>query len=480
MKLSAGDMDSLNAAGVTIEQSDGLGGWVPLGEGDTVSNRSYRATASGGVTFYDTKPTGAGSDVPSLYWKVPDGLGGFMFYPSSYSYAQDNTELHFSVPTLPSNAQMNVDTKTPVTELKLTSDDVSRLDALGVTLERSDGLGGWVPVNLGEVVGNRNLRATVSEGSFYETNPTGSALNVPSIYWEHNDGLGVQFYPQNYTFKDGNATVEFYLPSLDSTATMFVYIELGGELEPLLNSYLLNVEQLRVVNRKRYVVDDQNRTYDHGQTIVNLMTLPIDPEALDVVEGSQVMLGSYPITDGGSPLTVPEITSNAIALDLGTIVVDELRGDAFDYMGAKAVLSLPFLEPFEIDVEHATAGVEVELVVTLGSGMVQAFVRSGGEIVASSTGEAGTSVPLSGDFGSVSLASSYKYSGFNQVYGATLAYHRMLPTTSSELLPIVSEVGTLSGVSGLVEVQEINLSNVRLSSDRDELLRVLRQGVVIK
>ena len=264
---------------------------------------------------------------------------------------------------------------------------------------------------------------------------------------------------------------------------------------------------------------------DPMNAIVSLHALPVSPE----VDGStEIWIGNF-----GTGLTSPEVTSQYVAIDCGTLDIEEYWGSALDYSPyTRAEIYLPFCGVKDIAIEDImNSTIHVMYHVDVLTGDCIAFVKCGLSVLYHFKGNCKMQIPLmsrstdamqtaiAGIGGIVGAAGAVATGGSSLLVAGTaisaasnVVSSKVRTNKGSELageaslmddfIPYIiihrpvqslakdynkfkgypsNITATLSSLTGYTEVEHIHLQNIPNATDAEmnEIKSLLQQGVII-
>lgn len=251
------------------------------------------------------------------------------------------------------------------------------------------------------------------------------------------------------------------------------------------NVYSIDNEILKEVNSVRIETTIDGQIFDYGQYILSVLKLPFDISG-DLLGGKDnIILGGKDTSVLADTLIEDHITYN-----LGVISVPVVNDNALDYVNTIANLHLPFSPPIEIDLEYVIGcelSIEYVLDVYQGSVVINVIsTKTDGDNpfslnISSTNVDIGVSVPFmsANDFGSITN-DNYISGSDNGVRVAFIELVKDVLILENGFFtsPVVDE-SVLLGNTGYVEVEHINLKSNASKSEKDMLVSLLKQGVII-
>ena len=249
------------------------------------------------------------------------------------------------------------------------------------------------------------------------------------------------------------------------------------------NIYLVTPETMAEINKKRFILDStggKNQTIeikDYGQYILGLIDLPFAIDPSYILESENVILGNKQIS-----VQTPKINSDIIRVDLGKIVVDGEFNNSLDYVGVTALLHLPRLSPINIGLEYVIGceiGITYDIDVYDGTATINISSSKVGDIITQKV-NMGFNVPYINEVSTGIENSSISVGGDN---GVTRPFIELVKTelilpTGFYTIPVIDE-GNLTGKTGYIEVDNINLNTTATAIERELIINTLKSGVII-
>lgn len=250
------------------------------------------------------------------------------------------------------------------------------------------------------------------------------------------------------------------------------------------NIYLVTPETMAEINKKRFILEasgGENQTIeikDYGQYILGLIDLPFAIDPSYILESENVILGNKQIS-----VQTPKINSDIIRVDLGKIVVDGEFNNSLDYVGVTALLHLPRLSPINIGLEYVIGceiGITYYIDVYDGTATINISSSKVGDVIITQKVNMGFNVPYINEVSSGVENSSISVGGDN---GVTRPFIELVKTelilpTGFYTIPVIDE-GNLTGKTGYIEVDNINLNTTATAIERELIINTLKSGVII-
>lgn len=250
------------------------------------------------------------------------------------------------------------------------------------------------------------------------------------------------------------------------------------------NIYLVTPETMAEINKKRFIFElsgGEQATIeikDYGQYILGLIDLPFDIDPSYILESENVILGNKQIS-----VQTPKINSDIIRVDLGKIVVDGEFNNSLDYVGVTALLHLPRLSPINIGLEYVIGceiGITYYIDVYDGTATINISSSKVGDVIITQKVNMGFNVPYINEVSAGVENSSIRVGGDNGVTRPfiVLVKTELILPTGFYTIPVIDE-GNLTGKTGYIEVDNINLNTTATAIERELIINTLKSGVII-
>lgn len=250
------------------------------------------------------------------------------------------------------------------------------------------------------------------------------------------------------------------------------------------NIYLVTPETMAEINKKRFILEasgGENQTIeikDYGQYILGLIDLPFAIDPNYILESENVILGNKQIS-----VQTPKINSDIIRVDLGKIVVDGEFNNSLDYVGVTALLHLPRVSPINIGLEYVIGceiGITYDIDVYDGTATINISSSKVDAVIITQKVNMGFNVPYINEVSTGIENSSIRVGGDN---GVTRPFIELVKTelilpTGFYTIPVIDE-GNLTGKTGYIEVDNINLNTTATAIERELIINTLKSGVII-
>lgn len=362
-------------------------------------------------------------------------------------------------------------TGAPIATYEFRQIDIDDLVANNLTLEISG-----VPVAATDTVSDGDTMVLVAATDFTIVSAefkTGSSFNPVPVAFTVNDPPETA----SLIFGTWNPTPS----SSESVFTNLVTEQATPDVLASNNVYLIDNDILNDVNLNRFVGTVENQT-DLGKFILGVISLPFELDPTLVLSSVPIRLGTETIG-----VNAPEVSTDKVLVNLGSISVASTENNLRDYQNRNFELYLPYSDKVLIDPSHVvdeTLTIEYEIDLYSGEASIRVFSSAiGGEPIYNSRVNMGVNVPyLSNTFGYGGSADNFSVptTGDNTILTPFLVI-----TKNDEVLPNgfftvpILDEGSLSGRTGFVRVEEINLATRASSNEMEQIKAELSRGVII-
>ena len=218
-----------------------------------------------------------------------------------------------------------------------------------------------------------------------------------------------------------------------------------------------------------------NEIFNYSVYIVNLLSIGFELPSQAIAGNSNIMLGSL---DTG--INTPLFNNDSVTVDLGNIDVPS-SSSSLDYLSNKFELFLPFVEsPIEIEPGLCVGKtIRVEYIIDIYTGGLTINLYNGdAKPFVSSKATIGRNIPtkLIGE-------TNYSIVGTNGVINNVLtAYirHTKPELVESQFYNLVTKNGSIGLYKGYIEVDNIELQGKALLDEKQQIVSLLRNGVIVK
>lgn len=368
----------------------------------------------------------------------------------------------------------------------LSETDFNQLNSSGVTLSKA---GYVLEIGDGFQLGD-DILATAEVGrKFYIDGDGNPSLSILSTTGRPN------YY---FTLSEDKQTASFLVPAFAARPEYWTLSsateQSGSNVVGTNKVYLLTDDLLKTFTASRYKTltkwvqtgeqptegEQQTEIYDYGEYVLNLISMPftVPPEIIGLDEG--IMLANY-----NTGVAAPKINSDNIVINLGVISVPTDKNNLLDYSNTVAMLHLPRINPFAIDLEYVlghTLNIQYVVDVYTGKATVNVFSDAINAAILTKSVDIGVNIPYATSLEAPMLSnSSIEVGGDN---GVKTAFIELIKNNSALAdgfySAVVTEDATIGNNKGYIVVDNIDLNVIATSSEKDSIITQLMNGVIIK
>ena len=306
-----------------------------------------------------------------------------------------------------------------------------------------------------------------------------------SVKFENYDPVTGNFdswhFPLNESLTVAESTYAEQVPESSAVTLEIVTVLAPSDTDsPINNVYVVEETDIEQVNIERFTTQGEE-TVDYGVYILSLLRLPFEVDAGLIAGVNSVKLGDRTLS-----VSVPQVITDKITVDLGEISIPEIEMNSLDYTNVQTILHLPFMGSVNVDhrqVIGETIGIEYVINVYDGSATFNlTSSKVDGEVFHSSNFEMGISIPYKTEGQGQQLHNNANRPiGDNHIrtpFIEVVRNNAVLPY-GFFTVPIVDE-GQLSGETGFVTVDNVELEVEALSIEKELIINKLSSGVIIK
>ena len=221
---------------------------------------------------------------------------------------------------------------------------------------------------------------------------------------------------------------------------------------------------------------------DYGSFITKLYQLPVFiSNSIISSEKVNVKFGSFK-----SSVRTNYLTVNVLEIDLGTIIVDPIYNNVFDYRDTSCILHIPYADPIKIDVNYVMgAEIKVSMVVDLYTGYTTLNVVSSkvdGVLIRQKVNFTREIPYVKSDLHFATDRSTGNYN----VMGSTKTYieiQRGKPIYNDDVVEFGKPCNVIDRIgshTGYLEVSKVLLNTTATNVEQNELKRILASGIYIE
>lgn len=374
-------------------------------------------------------------------------------------------------------SEFNLEIEQVITEpyYILTADDIDRLNDNNTKLYRND-----IQLLEGdEIYSNDVIVAKTNEG--YEFNLNQSL--EPEIYFSGQNLNTGDFYYYRFSLNEDKNTGTLLInddwEELSSKQGFFAYTSQLDDVSGSNYVYLVDADKLSEVNAQRFVLDYWGGSYDYGQFILGVVQLPFTIPDDYIQEPHDIYLA-----DRNTGVKATKISNDLIKVDLGSIEVPLIHDNLLDFANTTALLHLPRVPPVNIGLEYIIGEtINIEYLVSLYDGLTTVNVTSSktGESISTISVDLGFNIPFANVPRQTLDNSNITIGGDNGVTIAFIEIVRNESILSDGVFTVpVADEKTLFNETGYIEVNNIELEGRIKLSNRQKIINLLTNGVIIK
>ena len=444
-------------------------------------------TWSGGVAPYNVVVVAPDGSM------VHDNVTGLSTGSYSLKTASEDKTGNYSItvtdsssPALTLTSSINVEAVPVVAYYNIKQIDLDNAAAAHAVLKV-----GNIPAVLGTPVAIGDVITAVAD-SGYEfsmiTNPAIPSAQIASVYFVETSKYGNKY--TSFTLSSDKKTCTF---KMVENSGGFVYsqikvnsIQLTPDVTGTNNIYKINKDILAQVNRKRFkIVSDGGTTtnetvFDYGQFILSVLELPFSIPEKYILNDENIILANLDTT-----VRAPALSSDMIKIDMGSITVNPVNNNLLDYINTVAILRLPRVDSIAIELEYVigkTLNIEYLIDCYTGRATVNVISSETGDTIVSKQVDIGVSVPYINIHNDAQLSNdNVEVGGDNGIYTPFIELVKtdtLLPE-GMFTIPVIDEA-ILNTATGFIQVENVELKTGALRNEKEMLINILNNGVIIK
>ena len=243
--------------------------------------------------------------------------------------------------------------------------------------------------------------------------------------------------------------------------------------------YLIDAVKLQTINKERFVLNSSQTPFDYGQFIISLIELPFKLPDNYVTSEDLIKLGKLKTS-----VSAPSISSDKVTFALGTIVIPPPE-TGLDITLSTAKLYIPRTPAIELDVTEImgqTLTISLEMDLYSGKGDYLVISTKSNLPIIMQPVDFSMKIPYGAvGNGSITISNpSMAIGGDNGLLSAyvEISKHGVMRPDNYLAAP-VEDFGILSGKTGFIKVEEIELQTSATYSERQQILSILGEGVII-
>lgn len=246
---------------------------------------------------------------------------------------------------------------------------------------------------------------------------------------------------------------------------------------PFNRLHLMDKKALEDFSKVRLIETDSegSEIRNYSSYIVNMLQLGFKLPDEYIAGESNVKLDTL-----NTGILTPIYNDDDIVIDLGSVIVPA-AASSVDYFNSKFEMFLPFIEsPIDLLPDLVIGKtVKAEYVLDLYSGDLTINLYNGSETpFSSTTSTIGRNVPVK-----ISTDTTYSMVGTSGVLnGVMTAYirHTRPELAEGQFYNLVTKQGPIGAYKGYLEVDSIELGVRALSDEKQQIISILKSGVIVK
>ena len=280
---------------------------------------------------------------------------------------------------------------------------------------------------------------------------------------------------------------DFFLPSILNRSFIIITKVVNPptptpEVTGANNIYLVDNNKLTALNKERVYLGSSGLTSsDLGSFILGLISLPFKLND-DLISKTtpNILLGSVKTSVSANKVLVEKIP-----FDFGFIEVPEIKNNLLDHVNTVCVLHIPYSQSITIDPEYVI-GQKIGVVYLIDAYNGEATINISsskveGRVFITKQSSLGINVPYILNGGMKSFNSNIDVGGDNKTNKPVIEVMRdTSPIAENFFNSVIKDSGKLVNHSGYVEVDNINISTKALKTEKDMLINILNNGIIIK
>lgn len=329
------------------------------------------------------------------------------------------------------------------------------------------------------------IKLTAETGREFTTNPDEPTV---SAYFQIEDDYsspnGYKYFTLQNNNKEGVYTAVSVVPDIYASLTTTT-IQATPTIVGTNNVYLITSDILKQVNKKRFKTvssggDVSEVTYDYGQFILSVLAIPFTVPAENIILPENITLANF---DTG--VSAPKINVDVLKIKLGDIVVPATNNNLYDYVNTVALLHLPRMDSVAIELEYVvghTISIEYLLDCYTGDATVNIYSDRIDSPIITKSVNIGVNIPYANTHNTASLDNgNIEVGGDN---GVTTAFIELVKVDSILkdglfTIPVIDEA-VLNTATGFIQVENVELKTSALRNEKEMLINILNNGVIIK
>ena len=247
------------------------------------------------------------------------------------------------------------------------------------------------------------------------------------------------------------------------------------KVSPLNKLHILTPEKIKELASFPMILKYEDGTpLNLSSFIINMLAIPfkLDPDLY--LDETSIILSEF-----NTQILTPILKTDEVKISLGEIVVSNLFSNSLDYSETKYKLHFPFIKK-TMDLEPdlvVNKTISSEYVLDCYTGDITINIFSDGELVKTESDKIGRNIPIR-----ILQNVENNLSGFSGVLNDRMLVSMEVEKpvlVGGEMDNLVFSSGVISSVNGYLEVLEIDLKSKATSSEKQNIINLLKSGVFI-
>lgn len=321
------------------------------------------------------------------------------------------------------------------------------------------------------------LAVTTEDREFYIS----SSYPNSSVYFVYRDSLGGEHYKE-FIISEDNKQANYKVEELNDDNKYTSFISLTKQTSVVTgnnNIYLIDKKILTELNTERFVrINDS--FYDYGQYILGLLQLPFKIDDSLILEKEPIILANLK-----TKVEANRISTDKIKVDLGDIEIIGKENNLLDYSYTTAILHLPRVDSINIDLEYVinqTISIIYIIDCYNGSATINIYSSKISDVIVTKKVDIGVNIPFANlvtntttDNNNIMVGGD---NGITKPFIEIVKSNFIIPD-GFFTIPIIDE-DMLYNQNGYIEVDDIELKNSINKIEYDDILSILKNGIIIK
>lgn len=332
------------------------------------------------------------------------------------------------------------------------------------------------PIEIGNIIIDGDILKIIANSGY---------IFAGGVALQYQDPMTGDMYYQHFTLNSENNIATYgyvYDEHYGTSLEWHILLETVQSAPDVSGSnrvYLIDKNILSKVNSNRIVGNESQGIFDYGEYILSVLELPFEIDESLILNKENIYLGTHNTNASANVLATDKIT-----LDLGMITVDSTENNLLDYANTVAILHLPKTDSITLDINYVIGhSISIEYVIDAYSGSATINISSDktNNVIKTIVSDLGVNIPYAKEFGNPLLSNADVSVGRNN--RLTRPYIEIVRNNSigvDGLFTIPIEDNGLIEGAGFYTVNNINLVSCATNSEKQSIMEILRNGVIIK